>query len=65
MPGFGVWVWTMAGRIRRNSRTSSTSARASSTGAMARVACASGTCSMPRRASASTYGPGAEAPTTR
>ncbi len=29
-PAFGVWVWTIAGRIRRNSDTSSAMARASS-----------------------------------
>ncbi len=63
-PGLGLWVCTMSGRSRRRIWYSSAAERASSTGAMARVACGQGTWTTPRAASPAANGPGAETPMT-
>ncbi len=63
-PGLGLWVCTMSGRRRRNSRVSSNRAARSCPGDTERVAWRSGTCSIPHSVSCETNGPGADTPIT-
>ena len=64
MPGLGLWVWTMSGRRSRNTRRSSDNARTSVVSDQPRVAWSRLTWPMPLASSFSTYGPGADAPST-